>query len=158
MYNETIRIAGTLTSDVSITPEQLACIPTILKENELGSLATVSANNPEAVRIAFDFTGARLRNRNPSNFAFAENIARVAEICEEISLGLIGEVIIRDFIEGAPETPSDAHKFVGEIYKVTVSEGKSAHTGGIIFAPSNETKWGDASTPVKVRPKRLDFG
>jgi len=151
MYNDQIFITGSLVSNVAITPEQLACIEIILKENDLGETAVVSANNPEAVRIEFDYVGWRGGYRNPINFAFAENVARVVETCEEINLGLVGEVIIRDLIE-------DTQDSVGTAYKVIVAEGKGIHIPGLFFIDEGMQWRHEHETLITVRPKRLDFG
>lgn len=150
MYNDQIFITGTLVSKVSITPEQMACIETILTENDLEGTATVSSGNPDAVRIEFDYVGRRGGYRNPINFAFAENVSRVVETCEEINLGLKGEVIIRDLIE-------DTNDSVGAAYKVVVAEGKGTHIPGLFFIDEGMQWRHDEETPVIVRPKRLNF-
>lgn len=145
---DNIRITGTLATNVAISAEQLACIPTILEDNDLGDCTTVSAGYPETVRIDFDFTGARTHDRSTYNRNFLEAVVRVADICEEINLGLVGEVFIED-VPGFRECL--------EVLMLEVSDGKGFEALGRVDG-HDKYQWTFSGVEVPLTSKPLNFG
>lgn len=145
--HDNIRITGTLATTVAINPEQFACIPIILADHGLEVCTTVSAGNTETVRIDFDFTGARVAERNTHNMMFLESVLRVADTCEDINLGLVGEV----FIEDVP-----GPKAYKEVRMIEISDGRGKQALGRITETGYE--WSFSGVEVPLTPKPLNFG
>lgn len=145
--HDNIRITGTLASTVAISPEQFACIPIILADHGLEYCTTTTAGHPETVRIEFDFTGVRTRERNNRNLVFLESVLRVADTCEEINLGLVGEVLIED-VPGP--------KVFKEVRMIEISDGRGKQALGRITETGYE--WSFSGVEVPLTPKPLNFG
>jgi hypothetical protein len=141
-----ITVSGSLLSKSTITDEHAAMLPSHFDDMHIAESATVSKEG-DLARIDFSYEGMKTQYMNSGSSSYSERIAYIAQVGQEIDLGLEGSILVVQKL--APQQFP-----VGNAQRIDVANGVVHITLGTVYSDGN-ILWRDETTKVDVDMRSL---